>query len=270
MPSAHDEHAALLWLMALIPAFLLAYYKGWHGVTLSTAMGMAALSLTHVVLSSQGRVLDNTSLILIVMLFYLGISLGIGYFSELLRRERMLAEQRALTDDLTQLPNRRYGRLFLDRAFAAAQRGFPLTIVAFDLDHFRSYNEEQGHPGGDEALRVFGGVLASLTRKADLSVRVGGEEFISILCTADRAGGAVFAQKIRDELARVSRLLPAPITVSIGVAAYSPEIASADALLALADRALYQAKAGGRDGIRVALHDGTIASPEPLTVVPIG
>ncbi len=197
------------------------------------------------------------------MAAYVGIVLGIGWVAEVLHRERATAEEMALTDLLTRLPNRRQARLFLENRFAAAERGRSLCVVLFDLDHFKDYNDQYGHPAGDEALRTFAGILAATTRHADLSARFGGEEFLSVLTGADANGAVIFADRIRSALG-ANRLNRGVLTLSAGVAAYHPGIHSPDELLAAADEALYQAKREGRNCVR--LHgstptDGALPSP---------
>jgi len=240
----------LLWLLALIPAFLLAYYRGWRGAEFALAAGMVALTLAQIVATLSGRDLGNPAVLLPSVSAYIVIALGIGALSELLHREVARAEAWALTDELTGLPNRRWARLMLETEFAAAQRGRPLVVVLFDLDRFKEYNDRFGHAAGDRALRVVAAVLRRNTRRMHLTARIGGEEFISILSSSDIAGASVFARKIREDLARIE-LPTGPIRLSAGLAAYDPEMTSPDDLVALADEALYRAKQEGRDRIRV-------------------
>lgn len=79
------------------------------------------------------------------------------------------------------MSNRRHALVALAQEFAAAQRGRPLAVVMFDLDDFKRYNDLHGHAAGDEALRAFASVLHQTTRQMNLSARLGGEEFVSIL-----------------------------------------------------------------------------------------
>lgn len=236
----------LMWLTALLPAFVLTYYKGWRGVSLALATGMAVLTLTQVAVLLWGTSPVNWKLLAAVVMILVGVSLGLGYFAELLNRERRRAETQSLSDPLTGLPNRRHSEVFLETAFSAAGRGADLCVVIFDLDHFKSVNDEQGHQAGDQVLRIFGGLLHKSTRRMDLSARFGGEEFISILphCTLQGAGG--FACRVLDAL-RDTRFDWGAVTVSAGVAAYEEGMGSSEFLIAAADRALYQAKEGGRD-----------------------
>jgi diguanylate cyclase (GGDEF)-like protein len=164
----------------------------------------------------------------------------------LLHLEREKAEALALMDDLTSLPNRRLGRRFLEMEVAAAQRGRQICLVIFDLDNFKIYNDRHGHPAGDRALAAMGQALIKTTRKMNMSVRWGGEEFITVLSDATAAGALVFVQRVREALLAAA-VVGGPLTFSAGVAEYGPGIATADDLLQAADEALYEAKARGRN-----------------------
>lgn len=164
----------LIWLTALVPAFLLTYYRGWPGASLALAMGMAALAITQVALLLAGIRLSNWSLLGGIVVVYIGISLGLGWLTELLHVQRRHAEKMALSDTLTGMPNRRHSVVFVEAAFAAAQRGIPLTVVLFDIDKFKVYNDTRGHPAGDQALQRVAAILLESTRRMNLSARWGG------------------------------------------------------------------------------------------------
>ncbi|MDH5760200.1 MAG: diguanylate cyclase, partial [Gemmatimonadota bacterium] len=163
VPEQLGEYGALLWLLALVPGFLLAYYKGWKGAATALALGMATLSLTQALVAWLGLSVPDT--ILGVVAAYVGISLGIGALAERLHRDRAEVEDMAFTDLLTRLPNRRHARLFLESEFAAAQRGRALSVVLFDLDRFKAYNDDHGHQAGDQALKAFAEILDEVTRR---------------------------------------------------------------------------------------------------------
>ncbi|RMH13552.1 MAG: diguanylate cyclase, partial [Gemmatimonadetes bacterium] len=262
-PEALGEYGALLWLLALVPAFLFAYYRGWKGVATALALGMAVLSITQVLAALW--VLRVPDTLLGVVAFYVAIALGIGALAERLHRDRTEVEGLAYTDALTRLPNRRHARLFLENEFAAAQRGRLLSIVLFDLDNFKEYNDRYGHPAGDEALGIFGDILATTTRRMNLAARFGGEEFLAILAGSDAEGAMVFAERVRSAL-RSRKLGRGPLTVSAGVAAYHPSMRSPDELLAAADHALYRAKREGRNCVRLFGRALLEAAPPTPTV----
>ncbi len=245
------DEGVLVWLIALVPAFLFAYYKGWQGVSVVLALGMAVLASVHVALLLLGRSEPDLSLLLGVVIVYVGICLGLGILAKVFHRARHRAEQQALTDALTRLPNRRHAMLTLERAFAAAERGVLVCVVFFDLDEFKNFNDRHGHEAGDQVLKVFGEALEDSTRAMDLSARFGGEEFLSVLLDTNEEGALAFAKRVRQRL-EASELPLGRITVSCGVAAYSEEMGNIEDLVAAADEALYSAKRDGRDRVVLA------------------
>lgn len=149
----------------------------------------------------------------------------------------------SLTDALTELANRRHLMDHLTREFAAAARGRPLALALFDLDGFKRFNDTQGHPAGDEALRVLGRALQRHTRAMNLAARLGGDEFAAVLSAADLDGAAVYVRRVRETFrSEVRRLGGPPLDVSTGIAVYRPEMESIEDLISAADAALYEAK----------------------------
>lgn len=250
VPESGADFGVLLWLLSLLPAFLLAFYRGWRGVTRALAAGMGILIAVQLILLLLGRRVGNWPLLVGVTLAYLGIALAVGFLSEMLHRERIRAEKLALTDELTDIPNRRYLRLYLQTEFAAAQRGRPLVVVYFDIDRFKQYNDRYGHHAGDDALRTFGQVLLSQTRSMNLSGRYGGEEFVSVLSSCEVAGALVFVDRIKKKFGE-AELPHGRLTVSAGVAAFDASMQTPDDLLRAADTVLYEAKRGAGDAVRV-------------------
>lgn len=248
-PESAESYQLLLWLLALVPAFLLAYYRGWMGVAIAMLIGMIVLAGVQVLVMTLG-IETNWVLLFAVVVAYIAMGLGVGVVSELLHQERARAERLALMDDLTGVPNRRLADLFLEKEFAAARRGRALTVILFDLDRFKHYNDQFGHAAGDDALRSFVGILQARTRAMDLSARYGGEEFVAVLSGGTAEGGVQFAEAVRDALTGESDVYP--FTVSAGVAEYTDDMESYADLVHAADQALYEAKATGRD--RVVAH----------------
>lgn len=245
-PESSSDYELLLWLLALVPAFLLAYYRGWVGVAVAMLVGMVVLSAVQVAVIAFD-IQTNWILLLAVLVAYISIGLGVGLVSELLHQERARAERLALLDDLTEVPNRRLAEIFLEKEFAAARRGRPLTVVLFDLDRFKDYNDRFGHAAGDEALKTFVRLLHARTRTMDLSARYGGEEFIAVLSGGGLESGVRFAESVRSALATSDG--PRPFTVSAGVAEYARTMEEYAELVAAADAALYEAKENGRDRV---------------------
>lgn len=165
------------------------------------------------------------------------------------------SEERAKTDTLTGLPNRRaLEEFFRDAQISAMENGEPLSVLLIDIDHFKKFNDNFGHGVGDQVLRLMAKVLRERVREIDLPARYGGEELIAVLPTADLAACATVAERIRSSIseARITRrstgeVLPS-ITVSIGVAQFQPGESMMD-LIERCDRALYLAKGTGRNRV---------------------
>jgi diguanylate cyclase (GGDEF)-like protein len=160
----------------------------------------------------------------------------------------------ASTDPLTGLFNRRGFAEACSRVIEReAIAGRPVTVMIFDIDHFKSINDRFGHPAGDEILKLFAVVISSNLRLSDLSGRIGGEEFAALLpCALEE--GVIVADRMR-QVFEASNIVcdegPVETTVSIGVAG-GPAGTELEVLLAAADTALYQAKRGGRNRVEAA------------------
>ena len=161
--------------------------------------------------------------------------------------------QDALTDSLTQLPNRRNGLDFLASELVFAQSsGAPLACLMLDIDHFKKINDEHGHAAGDAVLRQLAEILRHASRAEDMVFRYGGEEFVAILTNAPLKIALQIAERIRTQVEASPfkwegrRIL---VTLSIGVAIASGKDADGEALIRAADAALYQAKQSGRNRV---------------------
>ena len=147
----------------------------------------------------------------------------------------------SLTDPLTQLPNRRHIDIFLKREFAAAERGRDLSVLLFDLNDFKRYNDTRGHQAGDALLRRFGRILRNQTRSMNLAARYGGDEFILVLSDTDREGSRMQLGRIVDEVRDDPEM--SQVGFSAGMAVYHPGMSSPAELIRAADRDLYRHKA---------------------------
>jgi diguanylate cyclase (GGDEF)-like protein len=174
----------------------------------------------------------------------------------------MLVSERAVTahrtaasmDPLTGMFNRRGFAEATSRVIEReANAGRPVTVLIFDIDHFKSINDRFGHPAGDEILKLFAAVVVNTLRITDLSGRIGGEEFAALLpCSLEDA--VIAAERVREAFESsgiVDETGPVETTVSIGVAG-GPAGTELEVLLAAADTALYQAKRGGRNRVEAA------------------
>lgn len=180
-------------------------------------------------------------------------------------RLREALKSQSIRDPLTGLYNRRFMEEWLDRELRRAERlGQPLSVLALDLDHFKQFNDTFGHEGGDLVLREVGALLKGLVRASDVVCRVGGEELVVLLPDTTLSAALQVAEHVRAAVAKLAVLLRGrplgAVTVSIGVAEYSRHGPGAQALLAAADGALYEAKHAGRNRVAGAgasfSHDG--------------
>lgn len=163
----------------------------------------------------------------------------------------LAAEREALarTDHLTGIANRRAGEETLGREVARAQRQkSPLSLVLFDIDHFKSVNDNHGHPVGDALLQKVSRLIQESLRETDLVARWGGEEFLVILPGSDEAGARVFAERVRARVEALQSESVPRVTVSGGVAQWQPGRLMMQTLKDT-DRRLYEAKSAGRNRI---------------------
>jgi len=163
--------------------------------------------------------------------------------------------QIACTDGLTGLYNHRhFKRIFMEEMIRAARYNLPLSLIMFDVDDFKKFNDRYGHPNGDKVLAAVGDILRGLLRGCDQAFRYGGEEFVVILpeTTVDKA--LAVAERVRRTIeTRSTRFLDgiadAGVTVSVGVASTPRDGCSPDQLLQVVDRLLYQAKEEGKNKV---------------------
>ncbi|MBC8413968.1 MAG: diguanylate cyclase [Nitrospira sp.] len=201
---------------------------------------------------------------LFVLTFAMLISLIYSFISKL-RKELLKAlkiiEKQAITDDLTQLYNRRYLFMRFNEEFARAKRHHrPISFFILDLDHFKTINDTYGHDAGDKVLQAVSEILRDNCRESDVISRYGGEEFVEILPETDAKGAVLLANRILEKIRQCKILADdtpiIKITASIGVATIAagtwPKYESYDQLIKEADKALYKAKDDGRDRVECA------------------
>jgi diguanylate cyclase (GGDEF)-like protein len=173
------------------------------------------------------------------------------------QRNLAVAERRAASDVLTGLPNRRAAEEAIMRMVAHAGRTItPLSAILLDLDRFKQVNDLHGHDRGDQALAIIGQVLATGVRASDFAARYGGEEFLVMLPDTDRAGAVEVAEKLRRTVEKTELRDIGSLTASFGIASLPEDAVDPQQLLRMADRALYAAKARGRNRVEVAAPAG--------------
>ena len=241
---------ALFWCYPAVLGYccLLEERTAWTAcaVTVAAALWLAWTRLPHDI------VLRAAVTLLVVTAFAATVVRVIGAQSRRLR-------SRVETDSLTGLPNRRSLDAGLERASATVARGQALTLLALDVDRFKSVNDEHGHAAGDAVLRATGAFLGERTGPRDAVWRTGGEEFLLLLHGAGASDARTFAGALVREYREQVRRPDGPATFSVGIATAAPG-EPVDDWLRRADRALYRAKAQGRDR--------AVAAPPPDPVPP--
>lgn len=250
-----QEFGRLTGAVLAVPPALVALMLGARAVMSATGQASSAeLQLT------EGTTLNNLLLFSVVVLSSV-FQFTLLYMVVL----RLVAKLRHLSrhDPLTGLLNRRAWShaLALERLHLR-RRPRSLGLLMVDIDHFKQLNDHLGHAAGDAALCAVASTLQSVARGTDVVARLGGEEFGMLLIDTDVQGAAQAAERVRAAVARLpftheDRELP--MTVSVGAAVLTAEVASsmdADALVALADAALYRAKAAGRNRVVVQTAPG--------------
>ena len=183
--------------------------------------------------------------------------------NQALRENNVSLSQQTISDQLTGVANRRHFDEQLESNFSAAHAtGGCLSVIFCDLDHFKSINDTHGHQAGDVILSHVGRILRETVGQQGIAARYGGEEFAAILPAADRIAATEIAERIRCAIS--AKPIPLngtslhaseiPVTMSLGVAALEPALASImrkpAQLLKVADQAVYAAKQGGRNCVR--------------------
>lgn len=168
-------------------------------------------------------------------------------------------QELALRDGLTGLLNRRHWEQCLEREFSRHLRyESPASLVMFDIDHFKTFNDTYGHQLGDEVIREVARVTRLFARETDFAGRYGGEEFVVLLPDTAIAGASQFAERLRTAIAGLQidhegEVLH--VTVSLGVASLDESMPNHTLLIEAADKALYQSKENGRNRTTVAGND---------------
>ena len=161
--------------------------------------------------------------------------------------------QLSATDSLTGLYNHAHISRRVEEELASARRYHEsVTILMFDLDHFKTVNDTYGHPAGDKVLLGVADMLRRNIRESDIAGRYGGEEFTVILPQTRKPGGAVIAERLRKTISEAQFPLPqgnVGVTVSVGLSNYPEDAMDAAEVIDRADQALYQAKAAGRNRV---------------------
>ncbi len=162
-------------------------------------------------------------------------------------------ESLATHDGLTEAKNRRAFNEKLAEEWSRAQRyATPLSLVMFDVDQFKSYNDNFGHQAGDEVLKTLAQTVMALIRTTDFFARYGGEEFTLILPNTDAEGAYILAERLRESVEK-AKWSERPVTASFGVSSLEIGMSNGESLLEAADKALYKSKERGRNRVTQAV-----------------
>lgn len=261
MPQTPMAHIILSSIIVAIYTFLIAA-ELWHErrkalmrrwPALFVPMLHGAIFLFPVALASSGMRSVANGWIAVFAIEVVLYVVGAAFIVLLLAKDRTVHRYKtaAETDPLTGLLNRR-GFFEATEALMARNRGglAPVSVLAFDLDHFKSVNDRYGHKTGDAVLTLFAKTARKTLRGHDVVGRLGGEEFLAVL-SGTLADACIAAERVRAAF-QAAALAPdspqIPATVSVGVACGQPTV-KIDLLIARADAVLYRAKANGRNRV---------------------
>ncbi|RUL54021.1 sensor domain-containing diguanylate cyclase [Lysinibacillus antri] len=163
------------------------------------------------------------------------------------KNKNKLVEE-AMTDSLTGLPNR---RKLNEMMVSLANQKQLFSLVAMDIDHFKSINDTYGHQGGDEVLKYLAKTVRSLIREKDMFFRYGGEEFVLLMSDTNTSEAYMMAERIRTTIADTISPIGKSITVSLGISEFPIHTQSLGDLFIFADKALYQSKTNGRNQVTI-------------------
>ncbi|MDR7307264.1 diguanylate cyclase [Rhodoferax saidenbachensis] len=251
---------AILFILVVVVCGSMAIYSAHRGVTLSAMVVMLAPSTVWLLFQpghmALGLAVSATTLMLgalrstKVLSDTMQSQLRLSYE---LKQANAIADRMARTDELTGIANRRSFMELGEQTTRLCQRqAKSLSALLIDADRFKEINDTHGHSAGDAVLQHLSALLVQQFRAADVCARIGGEEFAVLLADTDAAAATAVAEKLRQAVAST----PVPwrgqtlqLTVSVGVATHSGNL---DTLLHMADTAMYEAKASGRN--RVVCH----------------
>jgi diguanylate cyclase (GGDEF)-like protein/PAS domain S-box-containing protein len=268
-PEVLAGYDSLTWMLILIPAFMLAYYRGWRSSAKVLVAGAVLLLGMELIAEFVMGVPVNWHVSLRVMSAVLAVGAGLALVTELLQRERRDALVLAYSDTLTGLPNRRLIDFMLAKEFAAAQRGRPLSAVLVDIDGLADYNARHGQRSGDAALRLVSETFGCQMRSMNMGGRYEGDSFLAILSGENVDGAWVFAERTRAAVATARPNTGLRVTVSIGVAQYERWMRNPADLLDATSQALRRARAqGGNCVVCETLEEVGEELPRALTELP--
>ncbi len=219
-------------------------YKTPSFMSCPISIGSRTMGVMNFTDKASGLAFDRSSLDLFQAI---APQLAIAIDRALLKEKAGEFEQLSVTDALTGLLNRRYIEERLTEEIKRSNRhGFPMSFMMLDVDHFKTFNDQFGHPAGDDALRLVAHVIRETLRGADVAARFGGEEFSILLPQTTGEEAATIAERIRANIEETD-FQHQGVTISIGIASCSMDLCTSTTIVSAADKALYEAKHRGRN-----------------------
>ncbi len=234
--------------IGLPPAAVDCNYKSKSFISFPISIGDRKLGVLNVTDKVDGKIYDKHE---IELLETIAPQIAIALDRANLQTMSGKYEQLAITDGLTGLLNRRYlDERLTEEVKRSKRNGYPMSFMMIDVDDFKSYNDSFLHTEGDKALQLVAQSLRATLRGADVAARYGGEEFSILLPQTTLSEAHVIAERIRQRIE--DQVFPnRQVTVSVGVASFSRVVKTPQEIKAAADKALYQAKAKGKNVVQI-------------------
>lgn len=240
--SGGPHSPAMIWLT--IPPMALPVRFPMRVVITGTGLAVAVMLASSIGTDPAGFVADP----FLTIAASTTLIVAVAYATAMMKME-MQQRTAALVDPLTGLLNRSsVTNRFRELTAQAAHNSEPLTLVVFDIDHFKAVNDAHGHAAGDQVLREIADAVRDTMRSFDLLYRIGGEEFLLLLPGVDTTEGLAVAERIRSTIEH-RRSAGLTVTISAGVCTARGAGLDYDSVFAKADAALYQAKLEGRNRV---------------------
>lgn len=260
MPAGDLMGQALIMLFAVgMSVSAVSCYSSYRNMTLVSIALVLLPSTVWLLLQPSGLQQGIAVAVLVFAFFVASATRSLAQALETawrLKHEMELAHRLAMvascTDELTTLNNRRafFDQARAQHALCRGQRRL-VAVLMLDIDHFKQINDTFGHAAGDQVLQRIGAVIKAALREDDIAGRLGGEEFAVLLPDTPQAAACDIAERLRAAIAQVNVSAEHRVTASIGVACASANDTELDTLLSGADKAMYRAKATGRDRVAV-------------------